>query len=516
MRPLLLALFLLLCGNSVAQNQIPQIRNLTVGVNTQEVEVTFALEDAENDEIEITFQVSEDGGNTYTTQTTGITGDVGFPISTGSLKQLSWDFSQVSTPVNELWVRVIADDRVEIDIQTVVDQVDKARLLGDMTFFEGRRHRSTGTTLLRATKDSMEQLFIQQDIEASRQAFDYNGYMAHNLIGRKAGIVQAGKVYIVGGHFDTVSNSPGADDNASGFVGMMEACRVLAPYDFESTVKFVGFDLEETGLIGSGRFVADGGIADFEEIGGMLNLEMIGYFDTTANTQTLPTGFEVLFPEAWAAVNAQNFRGNFITNVGNNNSADFYTAFNSAAASYVPQLRVVSLLADAGPITPPDFLRSDHAQFWLGGHKALMITDGAEFRNPNYHSPNDLVSTIDFDFMSDVVKATVATLAEQAVIRHSSSQALPVDQSSSVQELDCHFNIFPNPNDQLLRLQLQQCPQQPTEIHIYTLDGRLMHRSAFAPDGTFEVTTQAWPAGLYLLHMTDGVRSSSRKFMVRH
>jgi len=48
-----------------------------------------------------------------------------------------------------------------------------------------------------------------------------------------------------------------------------------------------------------------------------------------------------------------------------------------------------------------------------------MLTDTANFRNPNYHSRNDTLGSLDFDFMANVVKATVATAAKLADIRHS-------------------------------------------------------------------------------------------------
>ena len=54
-----------------------------------------------------------------------------------------------------------------------------------------------------------------------------------------------------------------------------------------------------------------------------------------------------------------------------------------------------------------DLLRSDHAPFWHQNIPALMITDGANFRNPFYHTRGDIITTIDFDFLEKITKATI-------------------------------------------------------------------------------------------------------------
>jgi hypothetical protein len=52
----------------------------------------------------------------------------------------------------------------------------------------------------------------------------------------------------------------------------------------------------------------------------------------------------------------------------------------------------------------PHVFRSDHAPFWAEGIPALMETDTAEFRNPNYHKPTDTPDTLDYRFMTEVAR----------------------------------------------------------------------------------------------------------------
>jgi Zn-dependent M28 family amino/carboxypeptidase len=62
-----------------------------------------------------------------------------------------------------------------------------------------------------------------------------------------------------------------------------------------------------------------------------------------------------------------------------------------------------------------DIFRSDHAPFWAAGVPAIMLTDTANFRNPNYHKPTDTADTLDFSFMIRVTRALVATVAQHAL-----------------------------------------------------------------------------------------------------
>jgi hypothetical protein len=55
----------------------------------------------------------------------------------------------------------------------------------------------------------------------------------------------------------------------------------------------------------------------------------------------------------------------------------------------------------------PHVLRSDHAPFWEADIPALMWTDTAEFRNPNYHQATDTPDTLDYAFMTEVARLLV-------------------------------------------------------------------------------------------------------------
>ncbi len=105
---------------------------------------------------------------------------------------------------------------------------------------------------------------------------------SQNVIGTLTGLQPGQGIVYIGGHYDSVSAGVGANDDASGTAGMLEAARVLATngHRTKATLKFIAFGAEEAGLVGSFEYVN----ANFDEVStkglGMINLDMIGTGDT--------------------------------------------------------------------------------------------------------------------------------------------------------------------------------------------------------------------------------------------
>jgi len=161
------------------------------------------------------------------------------------------------------------------------------RIMANLEFIEGIRHRTANEPHLEAVKDTIEQRFIAANLIANREDFLFGSYTGQNVVGHLEGANHSDTTYIIDGHFDTVSDSPGADDNGSAVAGMLEVARVLGPYQFKKSLRFIGFDLEEEGLLGAFNYTAED-IPDAETIKGVFNLEMIGYYTEEPNTQEFP------------------------------------------------------------------------------------------------------------------------------------------------------------------------------------------------------------------------------------
>ena len=184
---------------------------------------------------------------------------------------------------------------------------------------------------------------------------------------------------------------------------MLELARRVSESELKIPVVFAAFTLEEppaflTGHQGSRIFVRTCQ-SKSDCVLGALILEMVGY---TSPRQHYP------FVVRWAGYPT---RGNFIGIVGNWRSREFGRAVLKGFRNNA-HLPVQSLfLPFDGWILPATRL-SDHASFWDAGWPALMVTDTAFFRNPNYHLPSDRIDTLDFDFMAQLVKSLEIALLE--------------------------------------------------------------------------------------------------------
>ena len=250
----------------------------------------------------------------------------------------------------------------------------------------------------------------------SGRSGSYSGRSGTNLIGRKVGSEAELASLLVSAHYDTVTGSPGADDNASGVAALLECARVLDTVHLKRTIEYVVFDMEEAqpegeGLVGSSAFVRDE--ASSTGYDGVYNLEMVG-FTSGPGTQRFPPGFELLFPEIYQHVDERGFTGDLLVVTSMGQSAALGRRMAAEAASYVPDLDVVSLELDARMPLPPDFFRSDHASFWEAEIPAVMVTDTANFRNPNYHTARDTADTLDYGFLHKVTRVLVATVSGHA------------------------------------------------------------------------------------------------------
>jgi len=441
-----------------AQNQDLKITEYTItkyGLDSFEYNITYRLTlPEEQDFARISVQRREKGSDFYYDISDRALGDIG-NIAAGSDYSVSFKEPNLQVPFD---LKLCANIDPEVDIMAaLVEQVDSVQLRTNLELIQGIRHRTEGAEQLLATQNLIRARFNEYGIRMREDTFAFGPtYDGINFIGSQPGCGQNDKVWLIGGHYDTVDESPGADDNGSAIAGMLEAARVLSQYQFEKKISFVAWDLEEDGLLGSTDFVRQLDTT-FGTIEGYLNFEMIGYFSDKPNTQSLPPGFNQLFPVQEQEIANNQFRGDFISNVGNTqNSTEIMNAFELAAQTYVPDLKVISLAAPGTGAIVPDLRRSDHTPFWLADIPALMITDGANFRNPNYHSERDVLDSLNFTFMSQVVQASVATIAESAIPTICFTDEVEITMFPSVSQKNVilnSFSLFPNPANNQITIQ---------------------------------------------------------------
>jgi len=245
-----------------------------------------------------------------------------------------------------------------------------------------------------------------------------------NVIGRIDGTGNPEEIVILSAHYDSRNaGCPGADDNASGVAGVLEAARVLAKTKYNRTLMIALWDEEEKsltkprGLHGSRAFAARARLEGREIVLSVV-FEMIGYRSSNPWSQRFPARMKKLFPDEMKKIAANKNRGDFICLTVNEDAqpySDIYTGFANAIA-----LPVVTLKMNPKTIKIHDFRRSDHAAFWEKDYSAMLIGDTANYRNTSYHCRNgrvDSISKLDTDFARDTIRATVATMARILGIR---------------------------------------------------------------------------------------------------
>ena len=202
-------------------------------------------------------------------------------------------------------------------------------------------------------------------------------------------------VILIGAHYDSVPNCPGADDNGSAVAGLIACAKAISKFAPHLPVCFVAFNCEEDGLVGSQDFVENYLSQSNLKIKQVHILEMIGYSTDKPNSQTSPANLPIKIPSV----------GNFLGIMGNQSSKNLVDEVLNLRKSYLPELTVLGLKLFLGiEKLVPDLGRSDHLPFWQKGIPALMWTDTADFRNPNYHRLTDTPETLNYTFLKKVTQ----------------------------------------------------------------------------------------------------------------
>jgi Zn-dependent M28 family amino/carboxypeptidase len=257
---------------------------------------------------------------------------------------------------------------------------------------------------LKAAEDYVWQNFAAMGYTPRRQGFTYMKEEVGNVI---AGDENPGGYYILGAHFDTVAGTPGADDNASGVAVLLEVARLARNLTPPKPWAFIGFTCEEppafaTQAMGS-HVYAQQARRHHAQILGMLCLEMVGYYSQTPDSQSLPLPLKLMgYPTT----------GNFIGLVSDRRSRPLMDHL-AAAMKRACRLPAVTLSVPFQGHILPEVRLSDHASFWDAGYPAVMLTDTAFMRNPNYHGPGDVMEHLDLAAMTELTLGLVDFIGQQ-------------------------------------------------------------------------------------------------------
>lgn len=219
---------------------------------------------------------------------------------------------------------------------------------------------------------SLTQQYVMQTlgdlgIETKLVPYTYNGYTGANVEGTLWGTDRT-QFIIISAHMDSVRNK-GADDDGSGTASLLETAHLLTKLGtLPVSVRFVGFDQEELGLIGSRAYAKQ--LSQDETVLGVVQADMIAY---------------------------------------DGNNDDAYHTMDCNRPDSKPITRVVeeinaNLELNLKKVTACTN-RSDHASFWSKNIAATIISENffGNDSNPCYHQKCDLINLVNKEYMLKLV-----------------------------------------------------------------------------------------------------------------
>jgi Zn-dependent M28 family amino/carboxypeptidase len=267
----------------------------------------------------------------------------------------------------------------------------------------GERHLAQFDRL-QAAAAQIESTFQEIGLQPRRVSYTLSGRTVDNIEVVIPGVAGTSDCFLVGAHYDTVSGTPGANDNASGVAALLELARAFSGSRPQTTLRLVAFVNEEPPYFKTDRM---GSLVYARQlktekvvVTGMLSLETIGYYTSQAKSQRFPLPLLHLFyPD----------RGDFIAFVGNPRS-------RTLLRESLRVFRDAGVFPSEGLIAPSALTGvdwSDHWSFWHEGWPAVMVTDTALFRDPAYHGAADTAKRLDYAAIARVVRGLQAVVAER-------------------------------------------------------------------------------------------------------
>ncbi len=264
-------------------------------------------------------------------------------------------------------------------IQSLVDQVNADSIASYIQRLQDFYTRMTFSDSSYAASEWISNKFMEWGLNAELDSVYINlGTIGHgwgrSAVGKIPG--SASKTIITCGHMDTSEPvSPGADDDASGVAGAMEIARIFSKYSWEATLKFAGWEGEETGGWGSNHYAISADSSG-ESIIGLINMDMLGYMNDS-----------IMNGEVWHYYGCSTWLAELFVDVGE---------------TYVPAINYNPLINS----TP-----CDQIYFEFLGFPAITAIEADPYSNPYIHSAHDSLRYLSPAMYVAFVQTSLATMA---------------------------------------------------------------------------------------------------------
>jgi Zn-dependent M28 family amino/carboxypeptidase len=288
------------------------------------------------------------------------------------------------------------------NIQTEKPEADIARYTADVEFI-AQAPRTKLEPHHQAVQDMCAERFSELGYTVTLHDFG----KGVNVIGTLTGTTRPDEIVIVSAHYDTIPNSNGADDNASGVAGVLETARLLSGARYDRTLVVACWDQEEPALYGSYVY-ANQAMTNNVDIKVAYVYDEIGLTDDRPDSQRFPVGFDMYFPDAAKELKENDHKANFVLLIYDEDSSQWAQAISTQADKL--GLPSIGLQANLDEHVPSELKGSDHASFWIEGYPAIEINDTSGFRNAFKHTQFDTVDRLDHEFATKIISAVTASL----------------------------------------------------------------------------------------------------------
>ena len=252
------------------------------------------------------------------------------------------------------------------------------------------------------------------DIEID--TFNYAAQDSYNLVVTKHGTIYPNSYLIVDAHYDT-KNGPGTNDNGSGVSIILEIARLLQNVDTEFSIKFINFSGEEDGLVGSSSYVNNIVVPNNMDIKLVFNIDQVGGINSTTNNKIICERDE-----------------------------SSPTLSNASSWLYTDTLATcVSLYSNL--ITEISFAySSDYIPFQYNNEVITGLFE--KNQSPYTHTPSDILSNMDVNYVYEVAKAAIGASLFFAVAFQTNVGIATKNKTV--------ISIYPNPVKDILTINLNK------------------------------------------------------------
>ena len=266
---------------------------------------------------------------------------------------------------------------IAAEVRQAVSEVSMSRLYmyqKDLFDFGSKNITQAGNG---AARDYLHDTYASFGYESAMQWFETQArgnrpaIRTANVLAKLEGTENPELIYVVSSHFDSTGRGPGADDNTSGTVMLLETARVLANRRLPYSVIFASFTGEESGLLGSREFVRQA-VENGDQIVGALNNDMMGW----ANDHHLDNTIRYSNPGIRDLQHAAAF---------------LFSDLITYDALYYKSTDAAAYFEAYGDI--------------VGGIGSYPVLG-----NPHYHQPHDVLETMNHEQIRETTKTNVASI----------------------------------------------------------------------------------------------------------